>query len=199
MEDHFLDQELISEHELADDVKKETAPLRWIAIAILWLGLAFFLVTGSIFHPRILMGGLTLAVITTVAQYSFEMASKLTYLGIIAGIFGLVLYLPLLYYFEFELLGIVWRIDPILVGVLIIHHLVQGERRHPLLNSILGDNKDVSIALGRERSKVEGFKRRFEKKPIEELKAIVANDRLLPHARRAAQELIINKQTSVTD
>jgi len=164
--------------------------LRWTALIILWIGIAFCVAVGLTSEPRVIVGMVLLALSTVMTYFKPEVGIKITLGVIVLGVVSLLTFSP--FYYEVGI-GIgnfrpSIQVLPLLIGIL--HFFTNKEVLAPFLKSMFNREVSKEDAQAIERGKIDGFKKRYARKSASELRAMTENKGLLPEARKAAGELL---------
>ncbi len=181
----------------------------WLIIGIFWVGIAVYFVSDGFVDIRLLLSTIALISITFLTYKDFENGVKLTMGIIILASFRLLIFVPYESSFSFSIgpLSIVFDILIILLGV--VHYSLNESILSPLLKKIRKRReqkqqknlkakqlKSQTKQQQEKNSKINRFKHQFHNRNLDELNEIVNNERLLPEAIAAAQELIQEKSIS---
>jgi len=182
MKDQLLDDDFLKE----EKIKPQLAFLNWIPIVLLWMGI-FLCVVNGLFSKMVVLLALGSLIIATVTSYiNFNIGAKITLGIIIIGNFKIIQFFPfsiVVYFLGFPL--------EIFMSIICLIHFYFNRN---ILLEFLGDffNNDISEEdiKTQERERINRFKNRFSKNTIRELKAMLENESLLDEAKKAAKELL---------
>ncbi len=188
-----MDRELL-DIDLVEGQEKDPQPsmLNWIAVIVLWAGLVLCIVFGF-YDLKIFAAVVSLAIVSIISKRNFKLGVKLVFVVVLAGIFDLVTFFPVYYSISifFGENEISFNVLLILIGLL---HFYMNRAFLGYAPSDQNEEENRPIHNPNEnRSSINGFKRRFLKKEIDELEFILQNDKMVPEARIAAKELISEK------
>ena len=170
--------------------------INWISIIMLWVGIGYCGFYGLLGEIRVIIAIVLLVVSTVLTYFNYELGINITLGIILIGILNLVDFSPIKYFFGFGIFGVKIMFDLLLCSVGIIHYLTNRTAFSKFLNNL--SNKETEAETKSiNRSKVNGFKRRFSNRKIGELELIVNNELLLPEAIKAAKELIEEKKKMI--
>lgn len=181
MEPEILDAEFTQ--------KKKTPNVsvgKWFALAILWIGIAFCFARG-LFEIQFIFS-ILLLILATIANIRNHKSELIITLAII--ILGMV---KLVYYFPFDVTFSIFflKFDPLLFFLAIGHFFLNRNSIGPQIQKFLG-NSPQSIKEESD-SRVKGFKYRFSNKSEKELQEIINSQKMVPEAKKAAEELLNEK------
>jgi len=185
------------QHEILDrDLNKSTKLNqlgKWIAILILWLGMMYYYSKGFSLENKIIAGTILLAIATLATYYKPYYGISFTFGITILGALNLV------HFFHQQfLIGIGFSsfsifLDLILFVVAAIQCITNRKSINEFFTKLLEREEQPGEYRAIERAKINRFKTRFAGRSIQDLEKITINQDLLPEARKAAMELINEK------
>ena len=167
-------------------IKEKQGLANWSAFILLWVGIGMSIAAGHLTYWPLLIGGVAL-IVTTFLFYLRQEQIAIMLLGcaLLAGTLRILMFFPIYFTFNF---GNLLSVDflPFLVLVLLL--ATNWETYHDLVVAIRGDRKETAAEV--QAAKNNRFLVVFRNKSTRELEAIVAENRLVPEAVRAAAELL---------
>lgn len=170
--------------------KEKSKLINWTSIIILWGGLSYCFVDGSITETKVIIGVLLLLVSTATTFFKYEVGTKITLGAIVIGVFSLAKYFPISYSIGFGVGGFSLTFEVLILLIGIVHYLTNKEILSKFVSGLMNRKVSKEELQAKERRRINGYKNQFSKKNMEELEAIANNERLLPEAIEAAKELI---------
>lgn len=167
-------------------MKLKAQYINWISLIILWIGVAIYFINGFDLNTKFVFGVFLLVISTILTGTNYVIGTKFTFVSIILGIFSLVNYWPSPYTLSFGIASIFINIEVLILIIGIIHYFSNRKVLSVLLNKELSEDELVA----EERKTINGYRESFKNKGIEELKTIANNEKLIPQAIIAAEELI---------
>lgn len=167
--------------------------LNWASIIILWIGIGFCFSEGLIGEVKVLIATTLLVLATIVTFLNYKLGVRLTIMVILLGTISLIEFFPTKYFISFGINTIDLGFEISLFGVGLIHYFTNREELYKSLKNFVNPEISEEELKATKRSKVNGFKRRFSNKRVEELEMIANNEQLVPDAIKAARELLDEK------
>ncbi len=165
--------------------------LNWISIIILWFGIAYSLYIGLLFDPKIITAIILLSVSTVLKFFKYDLGVKVVLGVMFLGAINLISFFPMKFFYTFGTNSLQIGFELILFGIAVLH-IVTNKKS---LSSLMNKEESIEEIEADRRLKIDAFKKRFSNRTLTELETTVANDDLLPEARKAAQELIAEMQS----
>lgn len=164
--------------------------VNWISLIILWIGIAQCGYVGTLGNPKVIAAISLLTISTIITYVKYELGVKITLGIIILGILNLLDFSPTKYFISLgiNVIEIGFEISLIIIGI--IHYYTNRKELSKFLKDLMNREIPEEEIKSAQRSRINGFKRRFSSKTIERLKIIANDDELLPEAIKAAKELI---------
>ncbi len=170
--------------------------VNWISIIVLWGGIGYCGINGLLTDIKVIAALLLLILSTGITLFNYELGVKVTLGTILIGTINLIDFFPLKHFFSFGINGLEIGFEFILFVVGVLHYLTNREVLSKFLKGIFNREITEEEKKSTQRTSINGFKRRFSSKSIDELEMIVSNNELLPAAIKAAKELIEEKKES---
>ena len=174
--------------------EKEVQFINWVSIIILWLGIGHCGWKGLIFETQVMVAIIFLIISTLLTYFNYTLGIKTTLGIIILGMLALIQFFPVSYYWFFSLNGFGIGIDFFLLGVGLIHYFTNEKELSKFLKNLFNHDISEEEIKKEETLKIKSFKRQFSNRSIEELEKIVMNNNLVPEARQAANDLLLEKE-----
>ncbi len=184
MEKEILDENL----DQLENTKLKANLVNWISIVILWIGIGLCVQRGLIGDLQIVAGTVLLMVATFLTHFNYKMGVLVTLGILVLGILTLVEFFPFSLTIGFGF----GAFDLLNLAIALVHIFTNWEVFSKIVNKE-STPEEVQVST---RNRVEGFKRRFQNKSTNELEGIVQNEKLLPYAIQAAQELIDERNSA---
>ncbi|MGH1366886.1 MAG: hypothetical protein ACRBF0_25225 [Calditrichia bacterium] len=159
------------------------------AILALWVGIALCLYTGDILLYKVLAGLVFLIAVTLRCYQNFEEGRTLAFWVIVAGATNLIDFFPS--NIRIDILGI----DFILVAVGFMHYFANEEALSKYLTGLFKKEISEEDKEAGELALKNHFKKKFSNKGIAELELIAKDDKFLPKAIEAAEELLAERKS----
>ncbi|KAA3620873.1 MAG: hypothetical protein DWQ02_28675 [Bacteroidetes bacterium] len=182
MEQEILDVELTEKNK-----NPKVSINKWFVLAILWIGIAFCFTRGLFYDIQVLFS-ISLLILATIANFrnhKFELVITLAI--IVLGMFNLAHFFP----FEVTFSIFFLKFNPLLFLLALVHFFLNKNSLGPQIQGFLG-NSPQSIQEESD-SRVNGFKHRFSQKSEQELEEIINSEMIVAEAKKAAEELLIEK------
>jgi len=189
MNSEILDDEFLNEEKI-----KGIQIVNWIPIIILWGGIGYCGINGLLSEIKVIAAIILLILSTGITYFNYELGVKITLGTILIGTINLVDFFPVKYFITFGIKTFEIGFEFLLFGIGIIHYVTNREELSKFLKELINREVSKEELESDQRSKIDGFKRRFSNNQIRELEMIVNNDKLLPEAIKAAKELIEEKK-----
>ena len=174
--------------------KREIQMVNWISIMFLWMGIGYFGINGLLNEIKAMAATLLLIISTGIMYFNYELGVKITLGTILIGTINLVDFFPIKYFISFGINAIEIGFEFLLFAIGTIHYFTNREELTKFLKDLINREMSEEEIKSTQRSKINGFKRRFSNKQVGELEMIANNDSLLPAAIKAAKELIEEKK-----
>ena len=191
MNSEILDDEFITKGE-----KEQSKIVKWLSIMILWAGIGFCGSNGLLGELKVIVAIVLLTLSTVVTYFNYELGVKITFWVILIGMINLIDFFPVKYLISFGLNTIEIGFEFLLFGIGIIHYSTHKREISKFLRKLVAREISEEEIRSAQRSRINGFKGRFSNKPTSELEVIANNDRLVPEAVKAAEELIQERNTN---
>ncbi len=184
------------QHDLLDAPLKSPPENRvkakqYFPLIIMWLGLVFSLLAGTLLEFKVLLGGIGVLAATVLAFVRWPYSLTIQILVLLLAICGLIHYSPLRFFLGFhDALGI--NIFP--ACTLLILVWTNPDSFKKLFQQFFLPSKRTTQSL--RENKISGFKKRFRNHSIEDLTSTATNEQLTAEAREAAKRLLLEKTTT---
>ena len=171
--------------------------VNWMSIIVLWGGIGYCGINGLLSEVKVIAATFLLILSTGITFFNYELGVKVTLGIILIGTLNLIDFFPINHFFGFGINGFEIGFEFILFGVGILHYFTNRQALSKFLKDVFNREITEEDIKSIQRSRINGYKRRFSSKSIGELEMIVKNDELLPDAIKAAKELIEEKTNSM--
>ena len=167
--------------------------VNYISILILWFGIGYCGISGLLSELKVILAISLLLISTAATYFNYELGTKITFATILIGTLNLVDFFPIKSFIGFEINSISVGVEFILFAIGIIHYFTNKNELSRFLKNIFNPEISEEEIKSAQRTKINRFKRRFSGKKLNELERIIKNEKLLPEALKAAEELINEK------
>lgn len=164
----------------------------WGIILILWLGILNCMFNGMAGNLRIIIGLISLLLMTVLQSLQHKSGIEVMQLLLLLGAFRGSQFFELEFTFEFTIGRLGAELDIYLWLMAGVHFILYRKEIKEKVRKLMFPSTEVQESI--EESKVRSFKRRFSTKDLKELEEIVNENRLIPEAIKAAQQLIIERK-----
>ncbi len=189
-------------HELLDDeftiteYPAKAKPINWTSILILWMGIGYCIFNGLLGEVKVIIAIVLLVISTAVTQVNYKLGVRITLGVILIGVFNLVDFFPIKYFFSFGIQSIALGFELVLFAVALVHYFTNRIELSGFFKDLFDQEVPEEEIQAIRRLKIDGFKKRFADKSIAELEMIVESNHLVPEAVEAARELIEESEES---
>lgn len=182
MKDQILDDHFVKNQ----PGRPRSTLMNWSSTLFLWAGILACIAKGLYLDWQVLLAGALLGITTVISYLNFSRGVRMTFLLIGIGLFGGLTFFPIEYTMGIGFL----QVNIMLLVVGLVHFYTNKDQLSTFLKGILKPDipEDEIKAIG--RSQIDNFKTRFAHKNLSELTAITENNKLLPEAIQAAEELL---------
>jgi hypothetical protein len=168
--------------------------VNWLGIILLWIGIGLTPFFGYFNLTKLIAAIILLLIATISMRFNFLLGVKITFFVALIGAVNFVDFFPFKYIFAFSILGIGLGFELILLLVTTVHFLTNRVILMEMIRDIFQSRITEGELVSARRSKVNSFKRRFSGRSLNELESIITNDKLVPEAIQAAEELLEEKR-----
>ncbi len=162
----------------------------WGAGLLLICSLAYQFIQGYQFTAKLKVSLVLLLISLGLGFLDTGLGKKMLAIVLVLGVFDVLDFFAATFSLGFGFKYLVLRIDFILMAVLGLHLLLNRKFFYALGSRFLNRERSDEEIEQADRQHVIAFKKNFNTKSREELEKICANDKLLPHVRQAARELL---------
>lgn len=188
-----MNKEILDENLIKKNENNLTFLVSWIPLFILWIGIIFQIIYGFLGDLKVLGALVLLIVATGLNYYNYKLGVKVTLGIILLGVVNLVCFIPNRYFIGFGVGSFIVEIELYLLLLAILHYFLNRKEISKFINEKFNREISKEEVEAEYRSRVNGFKRNFSDKSIEELKQLANNKNLLPQAIAAAKEMLEEK------
>jgi hypothetical protein len=162
----------------------------WASIILLWVGIILCGFSGWFYMPKVIIAIPLLVIATVSTYYKYKWGVKITVGLITIGTAKLIFFFPLNVSIGTSLNSISIAVDPILLGIGIVHYFTNRAHLSIFFKEVFSNEQTKEEIKSSERNKINGFKKRFENKSQQELMQVIDNEKLVSTAKAAAVELL---------
>lgn len=192
-----MDKEIIDNVLFEPKVSDGRPPLKsYSSLAILWIGIFISIANGIVYDWHVILGILLVILSTGITYFNHSLGVKVTFGIIILGVISVAHYFPSKLLVGITLGRSALAIEVITLTICILHCVTNRKILLTWLERIYANQQAKNSEKAPDEAKIQGFKQRFSRKNIVQLQAIVENPDLLPEARRAAMQLIDERNAS---
>ena len=172
------------------DKRKGIQIVNWISIIILWVGIGYCGTSGLLSEIKVIAAIVLLLLSTATMYFNYELGVKITLGTILIGIINLADFFPseTFIYFETNAIKIEFEAEPKLFGIGIIHYFTNREVLSKFLKDLLNIELSEEEIKSVQHSRINGFKRRFEKLSDKEIE-LRLHENLVPTAIEALKQI----------
>lgn len=189
-----MSTEIFEDTLVNEDKRKGAQIVHWISILILWAGIGYCGINGLWSEIKVVAGIVLLILSTGIMYFNYELGVKVAMGTILIGIINLVSFFPIKLFISFGIDAIEIGFEFLLFSVGVIHYFTNRKELSKYLTDLLSREISEEEEKFAQRSRINGFKRRFASMQIDELESIINNADLLPEAIKAAKVLMEEKK-----
>lgn len=171
-----------------EDKRKVIQIVNQISIIILWVGIADCGTSGLLSEIKVIAAIVLLLLSTATMYFNYELGVKITLGTILIGIINLADFFPSETFIYFETNTIKIEFEAELFGIGIIHYFTNREVLSKFLKDLLNIELSEEEIKSAQRSRINGFKRRFVKLSDKEIE-LRLRENLVPAAIEALKQI----------